>query len=469
MRAGDLWDFIARDLNASGYGLSSRTIEYIQRIARTQGALIFFDGLDECGNLEKREHIRVAVDEFMRNAASPCRFLLTARPYAWPTGPDPAQGVYELADFNDEQIQQFIQAWYAALVKHEWLSPGDARRKRDDLQSAWRRADLEPLARNPLLLTLMAMLHTNRGRLPEDRADLYNDTVELLMLRWNRAIGADKALLDELAMPGLKLLDLRDVLEKLAFEVHEQNAGRDGTADIGEDRLNRAFRPLLKDSRGKAQTVVEYIEKRAGLLIGQGEKDGERRFTFPHRTFQEFLAACYLAALDNFPAECVRLARSTPAHWQITLCLAARLAKAERGASAADELIGGTSIEEFRKKSHQPEAADWNRALLAGMQLLEIGMSAIASRERTRAIAARVADWLVACLPVHPDEGGMPALQRAQAGDVLAALGDPRFDPDRFYLPKEPMLGFVHVAADSEFRIGTRKQDVDRVSKLCTP
>ena len=70
----------------------------------------------------------------------------------------------------------------------------------------------------------------------------------------------------------------------------------------------RAFRPLLDNSKDKADVVVDYIEKRAGLLVGQGEKDGERRFTFPHRTFQEFLAACHLAAQDDFPAECARLA-----------------------------------------------------------------------------------------------------------------------------------------------------------------
>ena len=48
----------------------------------------------------------------------------------------------------------------------------------------------------------MAALHANRGRLPDDRADLYNESVDLLMLRWNRQIGADRALLDELEVPG---------------------------------------------------------------------------------------------------------------------------------------------------------------------------------------------------------------------------------------------------------------------------
>jgi len=464
-RAGDLWAFIGNDLDASGYGLSADAMKYVQRIARTHGALILLDGLDECGDGKRRERVLNAVHELIGSAGPACRFVLTARPYAWPVGPDPARGVYALADLNDEQIEQFIRAWYAALVRRDWLLPGEAERKMDELLRARRRLDLLPLAQNPLLLTLMATLHTIRGRLPDDRADLYSESADLLILRWNRQIGADKALLDELAVPGLKLSDLREVLEELAFKVHEQNVGYDGAADIGEDRLVRAFRPLLNNSKDKADVVVDYIEKRAGLLVGQGEKDDERQFTFPHRTFQEFLAACHLAAQDDFPAECARLARVAPSHWQVVLPLAARLAKVERGASAADELIGGSSIEQFRAH-RRPDAADWTCALLAGTQLLEIGLTAVNTRDRTRAIAARVADWLVASLPIHSDEGGASSVQRAQAGDVLAALGDPRFDPLRFYLPADDLLGFVRIAADPQFRIGTSKRDVGRVAEI---
>ena len=285
------------------------------------------------------------------------------------------------------------------------------------------------------------------------------------MLRWNRQIGADKALLDELAIPSLKLSDLREVLEEVAFKVHAGNVGREGTADIGEDRLIRAFSPLLGKDRNKAAVVVDYIEKRAGLLIGQGEKDGERQFTFPHRTFQEFLAASFLAAQGDFAAQCAGLARAAPAHWQVVLPLAARLAKAERGASAADELIGGTSIGEFLGRQ-KPAAADWTCALLAGSQLQEIGLGAINKSRRTQAIAQRVAGWLAASLPVHPDDGGAPTRQRAQAGDVLSALGDPRFDAQRFWLPADKMLGLVRIPADPEFRIGTRNADAKRVEEI---
>ena len=464
VRAGDLWEFIGRDFIASGYGQSKDILKYVMGIARQHGALILLDGLDECGTPARRARVVKAVDEFRRTAAPKCRFVTTARPYAWPEDPDPARGVYVLADLNDQQIEWFINGWYGAVVTQKWLSPAEGQQKIADLIRARERSDLKPLTQNPLLLTLMAALNTNRGRLPDDRVDLYNESVDLLMTRWNQKVGADKALLDELNIPSLKLSDLREVLEELAFKLHERDVSSEGSADIREGPLVGAFQKLLK-SKDKADVVVDYIEKRAGLLVGQGERDNERHFTFPHRTFREFLAACHLAALPDFPSECRRLARSAPAHWQVVLPMAARLAKAERGASAADELIKGDSVDAFLSRG-TPDHVDWTCARLAGAQLLEIGLSAIETRERTQAIARRVARWLEKSLPVHTSEGGVSGVQRALAGDVLASLGDPRFEPKLFHLPGDKMLGFVKIPADPSFRIGTSGQHAIRVGEI---
>jgi formylglycine-generating enzyme required for sulfatase activity len=48
------------------------------------------------------------------------------------------------------------------------------------------------------------------------------------------------------------------------------------------------------------------------------------------------------------------------------------------------------------------------------------------------------------------------ASERCQVGDVLGQLGDPRFRPDAWYLPDEPLLGFVGIPA-GPFLMGSKK------------
>ncbi len=467
-RAGDLWAFIGRELRECGVGLSPEDSNFLQRLALSHGALVLFDGLDECGSPKRRARVQAAVEEFIRTHAQRSRFVLTARPYAFPAGADPDQGVYRLDAFNDEQITRFIDTWYDILPKRRWCSVADAERKRTDLLSARHRYDLRALTPNPLLLTLMALLHSNRGQLPDDRVDLYHESVELLLQRWNASSGAD-ALRGELAMPQLKLADVRDVLQKMAFELHEESAGRQGSLDIGEGRLQAALTPLLDGDRNKAAIMVEYIERRTGLLLGQGASDlapgRERQFTFPHRTFREYLAACHLAAGNQFTTECLRLAGSDAAHWAVVLPLAARVAKLDRGAAAAHALIGCQDVGTFAAEGQSLGTQHWAKAQLAGLQLAELGVAALNSRDDTKVILQHVRSWLVAALPVHPGDGGLPASQRAEIGDVLVKLGDPRFDPQRLYLPADENLGFVRISADPAFRIGTRRADRKRVAE----
>jgi formylglycine-generating enzyme required for sulfatase activity len=97
-------------------------------------------------------------------------------------------------------------------------------------------------------------------------------------------------------------------------------------------------------------------------------------------------------------------------------------------------------------------AADEWGALLAGQALAESSDLARVA-ESNLATFERVRRSLLALMRTE----GFPARERATAGRALAAVGDPRFDPERWYLPREPALGFVEVPAGS-FWMGSDKE-----------
>ena len=421
-RAQHLWAFLEAELGRKG--LPDQTAAGLRDVAGTSGVLFLLDGLDEAREASTRDRVLEAVTEFAATAGPKCRFLLTTRPYAWEQA-TAAQAdwpvSYRLAEFSLPQIETFIGRWFEAVRTLGWIGQAEADEKTASLRQAVRRADLQPLAANPLLLTLMATLLANRYRLPDDRADLYDDVVKLLLQRWSEASGADRGLLDALAIPGLTLDHVREVMQRLAYEAHAQHAGQEGVANIHEGELLAALRPLLGHDLGKAGLALEYIEKRAGLLLGQGPSGHERQYTFPHRTFQEFLAACWLADQPDFCTRGVDLARANPAHWREVLTFAARQAKVGRGVPAADALVHHQSVEEWAK-DHPVVEADWRAAVLAAEQLLEIGLAAVGVREEHSVIRRRVAGWLGALL----NQGALPVAERDKAGKVLARLGDER-------------------------------------------
>lgn len=442
-----LWAFIADTLKRDGYELP---VKYLKSVAIQRGALFLFDGLDECGTPAQCDQVLKAIEALERSlTGTKSRFLRTVRPNAWKGNPVASKGEYALAGLTEEQVDHFITRWYEAADRHGWSLRADPAVLVADLQQASRRPELRELAANPLLLTLMAALHTV-DRLPDDRADLYREAVTLLLMRWDdkdeRGAGASlRRLLD---LPHFRIESLLPALEEVAYETHE--AGDDS---VHEDRLRRGFEDLFADVGDKlerAQRVVDYIVERTGLLSWDGGAQRPRRFEFPHRSFREYLAACHLTRQPDMASRCIALTRGAAkqwARWELVLILAARIAEPERGTMLAQALVESSAA-----SSAAWTEAYWLRARLAGLQLQEIGAKDVQAESYRRAMADRVVAVLMrGAFPGKPTGNGVPARLRARLGDVLGAL-DPRFDAENCFLPCGDDLGFVPIPGRDDLR-----------------
>jgi len=453
--AETLWTFIAQELKSA---CQAECVEWLRRELRERGGLLLLDGLDEVLEAERRrKQVKRAVEAFAQSFGN-CRILVTSRTYAYQNQGWRLQGFAEatLAPFSDGQIRRFVARWYELTADLGRLPKPDAAGRAELLKRAiFNRPTLHELAQRPLLLTLMASLHAWRsGDLPEKREALYAETVDLLLNRWEqRLIQREAQGQYRLIQPSLAEYlktdkdQVRTVLEALAFEAHRAQPELAGTADIAEKDLVYRLFDLRNDPDANPKRLVEYLRDRAGLLYPRGIGV----YTFPHRSFQEYLAACHLTD-EDYPEQIADLTRDEPNRWREVALLAG--AKAARGTAASLWQLADALC--FREPDDPAaDLADVWGAQIAAQALIETANLAKVGPANQRKLA-RVQHWLVKLLR---DER-LPATERALAGDNLAALGDPRFDAEHWHLPAEPLFGFIEIPA-GDFKMG---DDLHRVS-----
>jgi formylglycine-generating enzyme required for sulfatase activity/energy-coupling factor transporter ATP-binding protein EcfA2 len=299
--AEDLWDYLVDHLQPRGAnaGLAAAVHEEVE----AGRVILLLDGLDEVAGAESRRKVVRAVQSFAERYPA-CRIVVACRVRAyegernaawqlpgWPTA--------TLADWTLGQMLAFVNAWYRTVATLR--SRTDA--SRDERIAGLTRAlltreDLQRFGRQPLMITVMALVHLNDGRIPEERASLYGRCIDILLGQWEIA-GKDASqygtLMDYLDLPDADAQSLRPLLGRAAYEAHSAAA----PGEVGQ--LSRAVLRTLVDDELKrrrhpnpsagADRFLEYTDLRAGLIQANDAGD---EYSFPHQTFQEYLAGIEL-------------------------------------------------------------------------------------------------------------------------------------------------------------------------------
>jgi formylglycine-generating enzyme required for sulfatase activity len=424
--ANDIWGFIERSL-----GMLKGAARPMMRTLSRGNAFVMFDGLDELDPSMWLDTVHAIRD--LSSTYSESRYLVTCRTLAYVRERDTDMRLSEfatatIAPLNSQQIESFVNAWYREIGRRGWEIRKGAEA---NLLSAVRHPDLAPLARNPLLLTQMALLHGTYGRLPRDRVDLYDEVVQLLLTRWEEVKGIGGELIQALSLPELGPKTLQNALSEVAFRVQSTGSGK--ADSISRAQILDIMQRYLGGDWGKAQFVCTYVETRTGLLRPVG-KDS---FALPHPTFQEFLAAKHLSQQHDFGAKAADLVRVDPQRWRGVYAMAVRLAGTDRGVMAVSSLC----YENAPEVGDSVEDADWHASWIAGDALLEVGLLEVTQRPERVAVLSRVGGWLAGLL----EAGALSVRERASVGTTLAQLGDPRvgvcqLSPDLVLIPRGPFL-----------------------------
>lgn len=246
---------------------------FVEQNLRSGSLLLLLDGLDEVNSSERPAAIK-KIRQLLEKRRE-CPAVITCRNAVYNEElADIVNQTLEVDEFTDQQIRSFLRPWGKHMQEDRSIE--------HLLQTLQDRPRIMALARNPLMLTIIAYLYTDtRIVLPHSRAEFYRQSTDFLLSKWhqerNRYDTPDKQIvLEHLALffqdsakerqQDRRSVDYQTVMDQVKIVLPRLNLKPD------ED-----VRPLLKE-----------IVYRSDLLRAI---DNSERYQFAHLTLQEYFAA----------------------------------------------------------------------------------------------------------------------------------------------------------------------------------
>jgi hypothetical protein len=303
----------------------------VERALEDDRLLLLIDGLDEWSSERAARIAFQRLQVFVEQRRPPS--LAASRPHGMERlgVRPPGWRIGTLAPFNREQQARLATTWFLFRETGQadtTQADPDAGRRAENTTSLLfseleRSREIQPLAQNPLLLTLLIYHRFQNARLPRTRFSAYGSLIEHLIEvhpERRRAAAQEVSYGDELS-PN----DLLQVLARLAYRIH-RDAG-EGLIAIEEairtveEHLRDTERGLgldLATSRRLARRIVDLGEVNLGILVRQSPLD----VGFIHRSFQEYLAGIHLSLMPpDVQAEELERCATDPRWREVLLAL----------------------------------------------------------------------------------------------------------------------------------------------------
>jgi len=311
--------------------------QLLARLLADGRCLLLFDGLDEIADRQVRTRLARSLVELARLSPGN-RVIIGSRP----AGVSESEGTLrpqfqrcQIKRFISEDVQRFFRFWYEL---DRVLTP---EQQRDSSDALYARVQATPatleLATTPLLSTILLLIWRNEGGLPERRVDLYERCCRVLIQRWE----AYHDVAYQGALVGMDWEDHLRLLTPLAYAIHSQeqrtSATREELVPVFAQSLQVAGFAKEQDAATReAKHFLDALGLRSGLL----QYMGDDRYGFPHQTFQEYLAARYIAARPDPEYIDLVMAHLHEAWWQeVHLLTIGHLGSGNLGASKVSALI----------------------------------------------------------------------------------------------------------------------------------
>ena len=264
--------------------------------------VMLFDGMDEVGDFELRCRVARLIEKFA-GAYPTCRIVVTSRVVGYSGAARLGEGfsTTTVRDFTLTDVEQFLSHWHRQIAVGQMGASESAEDFAADqtqqlMEAIRENPRVRELAINPLMLTVIALVHRDRVKLPERRAELYAEAIDVLLGKWDEARGVEESRIfdDRPFDTG----DRRLLLQSIAFHMHEA-ALKEIEADSLREQLKASFASMVSDQRTAEKAVdtfLEVVQERTGLLV----EAGVGVYRFSHLTFQEYLTAVEVAERDDY-------------------------------------------------------------------------------------------------------------------------------------------------------------------------